>query len=128
MVEAQVQAPKGRPKEAIGISRAIKVHFDACVVLFSSSVSSTAASTDTEHENSTASFFDLVVITLNAFTVMAPRSRILYVTMQPSSDLPLAQFHDWYNNEHGRARLHFSFKENCFRHHTVDLQAPVAGS
>ncbi|OAA57830.1 Dimeric alpha-beta barrel [Cordyceps fumosorosea ARSEF 2679] len=30
---------------------------------------------------------------------------ILYVTMQPHPDLNLAQFHEWYNNEHGPTRL-----------------------
>lgn len=30
---------------------------------------------------------------------------ILYVTMQPRPGLPPAQFHEWYNNEHGPTRL-----------------------
>ncbi|KAJ6439482.1 alpha/beta hydrolase [Purpureocillium lavendulum] len=30
---------------------------------------------------------------------------ILYVTMQPEPGLPPAQFHEWYNNEHGPTRL-----------------------
>lgn len=30
---------------------------------------------------------------------------ILYVTMQPQPGLPPAQFHEWYNNEHGPTRL-----------------------
>ncbi|KND94244.1 3-oxoadipate enol-lactonase 2 [Tolypocladium ophioglossoides CBS 100239] len=30
---------------------------------------------------------------------------ILYVTIQPRRGLPPAQFHEWYNNEHGPARL-----------------------
>ncbi|KAJ3472466.1 hypothetical protein NLG97_g10965 [Lecanicillium saksenae] len=30
---------------------------------------------------------------------------ILYVTMQPHPGLKLAQFHEWYNNEHGPTRL-----------------------
>lgn len=30
---------------------------------------------------------------------------VLYVTMQPQEGLHLAQFHEWYNNEHGPTRL-----------------------
>lgn len=30
---------------------------------------------------------------------------VLYVCMRPSEGLPLDQFHDWYNNEHGPTRL-----------------------
>ena len=30
---------------------------------------------------------------------------ILYVSMQPQDVLPMAHFHDWYNNEHGPTRL-----------------------
>ncbi|KAF2398033.1 alpha/beta-hydrolase [Trichodelitschia bisporula] len=36
---------------------------------------------------------------------MAPTPGILYVTMAPHATLPPAQFHDWYQNEHGPGRL-----------------------
>lgn len=52
---------------------------------------------------------------------MAPG--ILYVTMAPA--LPAAQFHDWYNNEHGPGRLHLPevFK-NGFRYRATDGESP----
>jgi pimeloyl-ACP methyl ester carboxylesterase len=59
---------------------------------------------------------------------MAPTSGILYVTMQPSSDLLEAQFHDWYNNEHGPTRLRLPFIENGFRYRAMDLETPGAGT
>src|SRR6266568_1089900 len=43
---------------------------------------------------------------------MAPTSGILYVTMQPRESLPVAQFHDWYDNEHGPGRLRLHFVRN----------------
>ncbi|PVH95754.1 alpha/beta-hydrolase [Periconia macrospinosa] len=46
---------------------------------------------------------------------------ILYVTMQPKEELPEAQFHDWYNNEHGPGRLRLPFCENGFRYRASDL-------
>ncbi|KAF1978832.1 alpha/beta hydrolase-like protein [Bimuria novae-zelandiae CBS 107.79] len=46
---------------------------------------------------------------------------ILYVTMQPKEGLPTAQFHDWYNNEHGPGRLRLSFCRNGFRYRAKDL-------
>ncbi|KAJ4299663.1 hypothetical protein N0V90_004909 [Kalmusia sp. IMI 367209] len=46
---------------------------------------------------------------------------ILYVTMQPKEGLPPAQFHDWYNNEHGPGRLRLSFCANGFRYRANDL-------
>ena len=52
---------------------------------------------------------------------MAPTPGILYVTMQPESKLPIAQFHDWYNNEHGPTRLRLPFVENGFRYRATDL-------
>ncbi|KAL1596417.1 hypothetical protein SLS60_009063 [Paraconiothyrium brasiliense] len=51
---------------------------------------------------------------------------ILYVTMQPKEGLPPAQFHDWYNNEHGPGRLRLSFCQNGFRYRANDL--PVSSS
>ncbi|KAF9732769.1 hypothetical protein PMIN06_012065 [Paraphaeosphaeria minitans] len=48
---------------------------------------------------------------------------ILYVTMQPKEGLPPAQFHDWYNNEHGPGRLRLSFCQNGFRYRANDLPA-----
>ncbi|KAF2636323.1 alpha/beta-hydrolase [Massarina eburnea CBS 473.64] len=47
---------------------------------------------------------------------------ILYVTMQPKDGLPEAQFHDWYNNEHGPGRLRLSFCQNGFRYRANDLE------
>jgi pimeloyl-ACP methyl ester carboxylesterase len=51
---------------------------------------------------------------------MAPTSGILYVTMQPKPQLAEAQFHDWYNNEHGPTRLRLPFCTNGFRYHAND--------
>ncbi|PSN72614.1 alpha/beta-hydrolase [Corynespora cassiicola Philippines] len=48
---------------------------------------------------------------------------ILYVTMQPKEGLPLSQFHDWYNNEHGPGRLRLSFCQNGFRYRANDLSS-----
>lgn len=59
---------------------------------------------------------------------MAAAPGILFVTMQPSSDLPIAQFHDWYNNEHGPTRLRLPFIENGFRYRALDLESPGAGT
>ncbi|KAF2175772.1 alpha/beta-hydrolase [Zopfia rhizophila CBS 207.26] len=53
---------------------------------------------------------------------MARQSGILYVTMQPQESLPPAQFHDWYNNEHGPGRLRLSFCHNGFRYRANDLE------
>ena len=41
---------------------------------------------------------------------------LLLVTFQPSPTLPLAQFHDWYNNEHAPARLRLPSFKNGFRY------------
>lgn len=41
--------------------------------------------------------------------------------MQPSPDLPSAEFHDWYNNEHGPNRLRLPFINNGFRYRAIDL-------
>lgn len=51
---------------------------------------------------------------------MAPTPGILYVTMQPKPSLPPAQFHDWYNNEHGPTRLRLSWCHNGFRYRAND--------
>ncbi|KAK5145293.1 hypothetical protein LTR04_001334 [Oleoguttula sp. CCFEE 6159] len=53
---------------------------------------------------------------------MAPTPGVLYVTMQPASSLPTAQFQDWYNNEHGPTRLRLPFIENGFRYRAKDLK------
>ncbi|KAF2622886.1 alpha/beta-hydrolase [Macroventuria anomochaeta] len=47
---------------------------------------------------------------------------ILYVTMQPKPGLPDAQFHDWYQNEHGPNRLRLPFCNNGFRYRATDLE------
>ncbi|KAF2822945.1 alpha/beta-hydrolase [Ophiobolus disseminans] len=52
---------------------------------------------------------------------------ILYVTMQPKQGLPDAQFHDWYQNEHGPNRLRLPFCRNGFRYRATDLESQ-AGS
>jgi pimeloyl-ACP methyl ester carboxylesterase len=49
------------------------------------------------------------------------KNGILYVTMQPRPSLPIAKFHDWYNNEHGPGRLRLDFCENGFRYRANDL-------
>jgi pimeloyl-ACP methyl ester carboxylesterase len=51
---------------------------------------------------------------------MAPTTGILYVTMQPKPSLPAAQFHDWYNNDHGPTRLRLSWCKNGFRYRAND--------
>jgi pimeloyl-ACP methyl ester carboxylesterase len=54
---------------------------------------------------------------------MAPTPGILYVTMQPQPSLPIAKFHDWYNNEHGPTRLRLpAIFSNGFRYRATDLQ------
>ncbi|KAJ6785920.1 hypothetical protein PWT90_01294 [Aphanocladium album] len=55
----------------------------------------------------------------------SPTPGILYVTMQPRPGLNLAQFHEWYNNEHGPTRLAIpSIFANGFRYRTFDADAP----
>ncbi|SLM39857.1 Dimeric alpha-beta barrel [Lasallia pustulata] len=58
---------------------------------------------------------------------MVPTSGILYVTMKPKQTLPIAQFHDWYNNEHGPTRLRLPFIKNGFRYRATDLEGPGEG-
>ena len=53
---------------------------------------------------------------------MAPG--LLYVTMNPGDSLPAAQFHDWYNNEHGPLRLRLSFVTNGLRYRATDGTTP----
>jgi pimeloyl-ACP methyl ester carboxylesterase len=52
---------------------------------------------------------------------MAPTPGILYVTMQPKPGLPISQFHDWYNNEHGPLRVRLPLFNNGFRYRANDL-------
>lgn len=50
---------------------------------------------------------------------------ILYVTMQPKPGLPHAQFHDWYNNEHGPSRLRLPhIFSNGLRYRATDGAEP----
>ncbi|KAJ5488553.1 hypothetical protein N7539_003443 [Penicillium diatomitis] len=49
---------------------------------------------------------------------------LLYVTMQPQGSLPEAQFHDWYNTEHGPLRLRLPFITNGFRFRATDGEKP----
>src|SRR5277367_4170531 len=58
---------------------------------------------------------------------MAPTPGILYVAMQPKPSLAAAQFHDWYNNEHGPGRLRLPFCENGFRYRATDLDGTGKG-
>ncbi|PYH92941.1 alpha/beta-hydrolase [Aspergillus ellipticus CBS 707.79] len=49
---------------------------------------------------------------------------LLYVTMHPRPSLPDAQFHDWYNTEHGPLRLRLPFCSNGFRYRATDGEEP----
>ncbi|KAI3323948.1 alpha/beta-hydrolase [Xylariaceae sp. AK1471] len=50
----------------------------------------------------------------------------LYVTMQPQPGLPLQQFHEWYNNEHGPTRLKLpQIFTNGLRYRAADGQEPI---
>ncbi|KAI9035119.1 putative alpha/beta hydrolase [Aspergillus affinis] len=49
---------------------------------------------------------------------------LLYVTMHPRDSLPAAQFHDWYNSEHGPLRLRLPFVNNGFRYRATDGLEP----
>ncbi|KAK8108248.1 uncharacterized protein PG998_010261 [Apiospora kogelbergensis] len=50
---------------------------------------------------------------------------MLAVTMQPQPDLPPAQFHEWYNNEHGPTRLRIPhIFGNGLRYRAADGQQP----
>lgn len=59
---------------------------------------------------------------------MAQTPGILYVTMHPSSSLSHAEFHDWYNNEHGPLRLRLPFIKNGFRYRASDLSSAATAS
>ncbi len=51
---------------------------------------------------------------------------ILYVTMQPQPGLPLEQFHEWYNNEHGPTRLKLPhIFTNGLRYRAADDKEPT---
>lgn len=50
----------------------------------------------------------------------SPTPGLLYVTMQPNANLTLAQFHEWYNNEHGPTRLRLPFIGNGLRYRAAD--------
>ena len=59
------------------------------------------------------------------FSIMAPIPGILYVTMAPQPSLPPAQFHDWYQNEHGPGRLRLpQIFSNGFRYRATDGTDP----
>ncbi|KIW04517.1 uncharacterized protein PV09_04272 [Verruconis gallopava] len=56
---------------------------------------------------------------------MAPTPGILYVTMAPQPSLSPAQFHDWYQNEHGPGRLRLpQIFTNGFRYQAIDGTDP----
>ncbi|RYP04619.1 hypothetical protein DL764_004356 [Monosporascus ibericus] len=51
---------------------------------------------------------------------------ILYVTAQPRPGLPLEQFHEWYNNEHGPTRLRLpEIFTNGLRYQAADGEQPT---
>ncbi|KAI1084611.1 Alpha/Beta hydrolase protein [Whalleya microplaca] len=51
---------------------------------------------------------------------------ILYVTMQPKPGLPIQQFHEWYNNEHGPTRLRLpEIFSNGLRYVATDEEQPT---
>ncbi|ORY60067.1 Alpha/Beta hydrolase protein [Pseudomassariella vexata] len=51
---------------------------------------------------------------------------MLYVTMQPKYGLPPAQFHEWYNNEHGPTRLRLpQIFSNGLRYQATDGKEPA---
>ncbi|KAI1260770.1 Alpha/Beta hydrolase protein [Xylariaceae sp. FL1019] len=51
---------------------------------------------------------------------------MLYVTMQPEPGLPLQQFHEWYNNEHGPTRLKIpQIFTNGLRYQAIDGEEPT---
>ncbi|KAI0133354.1 alpha/beta-hydrolase [Hypoxylon sp. NC0597] len=50
---------------------------------------------------------------------------MLYVTMQPKPGLPIEQFHEWYNNEHGPTRLRLPhIFSNGLRYRAADGKEP----
>ncbi|KAI1135811.1 alpha/beta-hydrolase [Hypoxylon sp. FL0543] len=50
---------------------------------------------------------------------------MLYVTMQPKPGLPIEQFHEWYNNEHGPTRLRLpQIFSNGLRYRAADEKKP----
>ncbi|KAI1106410.1 alpha/beta-hydrolase [Jackrogersella minutella] len=50
---------------------------------------------------------------------------VLFVTMQPKPGLPLEQFHEWYNNEHGPTRLRLpQIFQNGLRYRAADGKKP----
>ncbi|KAI0025313.1 Alpha/Beta hydrolase protein [Xylariomycetidae sp. FL0641] len=51
---------------------------------------------------------------------------MLYVTMQPKPELPIEQFHEWYNNEHGPTRLRLpQIFTNGLRYRATDGEEPT---
>src|ERR1700722_13184956 len=48
----------------------------------------------------------------------------IFVTMQPADELPLDDFNDWYNNEHGPNRLRLPFILNGLRYRATDGLRP----
>ncbi|PSR78138.1 Alpha/Beta hydrolase protein [Coniella lustricola] len=56
---------------------------------------------------------------------MAHHPGMLYVTMQPAAELAPAEFHEWYNNEHGPTRLRLpQIFSNGLRYAATDDQQP----
>ncbi|KAI5285494.1 hypothetical protein KEM54_000528 [Ascosphaera aggregata] len=56
---------------------------------------------------------------------MAPG--LLWVSMQPREGLPVDEFHDWYNNEHGPTCVRLPFVENGFGLRAIDLDKKPEG-
>lgn len=53
-----------------------------------------------------------------------PTAGLFYVTAQPSADLSLDVFHDWYNKEHGPARVKLPFITTGLRYQANDGKKP----
>jgi hypothetical protein len=47
------------------------------------------------------------------------------VISQPGDSLPVAEYHNWYNTEHGPARLKLDNFSTGFRYRSRDLELPV---
>lgn len=54
-----------------------------------------------------------------------PASALLYVLSEPKPSLALAEFHDWYDNEHGPLRMQLPFIHNGFRYIAADFLKPT---
>ena len=64
------------------------------------------------------------------FFMAFPKSKALagpglfYVLSEPKESLPIEEFHDWYNSEHGPARIRLPFIPSGYRHKAADGAKP----